>query len=163
MKNIVDLGAQTPSPDNELNENNIIDVGDDKMNEIRGQHTPSNTPPNTNNSVQWQIPDTIEKNDNSNGDNSNEITINTVPWGPNNNSGSINLKENGNTPTVVFQNDDGSIGKAKLQNKEDIINGVNRGASLLQKPDDEENNKGNDGDTEESEENETKKIVTIEP
>ena len=163
MKNIVDLGAQTPSPDNELNENNIIDVGDDKMNEIRGQHTPSNTPPNTNNSVQWQIPDTIEKNDNSSGDNSNEITINTVPWGPNNNSGSLNLKENGNTPTVVFQNDDGSIGKAKLQNKEDIINGVNSGASLLHKPDDEENNKGNDGDTEESEENETKKIVTIEP
>jgi len=138
------LGAETPPS---INTNN-------DLNQIA-----PHTPPSDNNSVQWQIPDTPEKNEE--GDNSNEITVNTVPWGPNN-SNSFNLQEN--KPTVVFQNDDGTIGKAKLQNKEDVINEINSGASLLHKPEEEEKKKGNDDDDENTEasSNETKKIINIE-
>ncbi len=173
MKSIIDLGAQTPSIDtnnnndtNDTNNNNDNDTNDNNNNTIHwdpnnelnefephtppiysphihtphSPHTPSNTPPH-------------------NTDNSNEITINTVPWGPNN-SNSLNLQEN--KPTVVFQNDDGSIGKAKLQKKEDVINELNSNANLLQKPEDEEKKKNNDDDTEASS-NDTKKIITTEP
>jgi DNA-directed RNA polymerase II subunit RPB2 len=144
MKNIMHLGAETPPSINTNNDLNQIEP---------------HTPPSDNNSVQWQIPDTPEKNEED--DNSNEITVNTVPWGPNN-SNSLNLQEN--KPTVVFQNDDGTIGKAKLQNKEDVINEINSGASLLHKPEEEEKKKGNDDDDDNTEasSNETKKIINIE-
>ena len=163
IKSINELGAQTPSIDtndinNTNNTNNTIhwDPNNDSnefephtppiysphIHTPHSPHTPSNTPPH-------------------NTDNSNEITINTVPWGPNN-SNSLNLQEN--KPTVVFQNDDGSIGKAKLQKKEDVINELNSGANLLQKneEEDEKKKKNNDDDTEASS-NDTKKIITTEP
>jgi len=187
IKSIIELGAQTPSIDtNDTNNtNNTIHwAPNNELNE-NGQHTPhtpSNTPPIDDSptgivdihtpqhtphtppiySAHIHTPHSPHTPSNTpphNTDNSNEITINTVPWGPNN-SNSLNLQEN--KPTVLFQNDDGSIGKAKLQKKEDVINELNSGANLLQKPEDEEKKKDNGDDTESSS-NDTKKIITTEP
>ena len=94
------------------------------------------------------------------GEVSNEMSVNTVPWAPN--SLDLNKQLNTNKPTVVFQNEDGSISKAEVQRESDVINEVNNGNQLLQKPEEEKKNddeKEKNDDKEEEKTGETKKII----
>ena len=128
--------------------------------------TPDNTPQDSVNSVPWEVPDTPEsvkmrlKEKEERGEVSNEMSVNTVPWAPN--SLDLNKQLNTNKPTVVFQNEDGSISKAEVQRESDVINEVNNGNQLLQKPEEEKKNddeKEKNDDKEEEKTGETKKII----
>jgi DNA-directed RNA polymerase II subunit RPB2 len=163
MRNIAYLDKQTPS--------NIPSINKEPKSPDNSPFqppSPDNTPPESVNSVVWQVPDTPEsvkmrlKEKEERGEVSNELSVNTVPWAPN----SLDLNNNNNNnnkPTVVFQNDDGSISKAEVQKESDVINEINNGSQLLQKPEEEkkkDNDKEKNNDDEGNNSAETKKIIT---
>jgi len=87
-------------------------------------------------------------------ENNNSISINTVPWAPN--SINVDVKEEEPKPVVVFKNEDGSLSKAVLESKENVLNSVKNSESILDVA--KEKSVENSEDEKKEEKKETKSI-----
>ena len=87
-------------------------------------------------------------------ENNNSISINTVPWAPN--SINVDIKEEEPKPVVVFKNQDGSLSKAVLESKENVLNSVKNNDSILDVA--EEKSSENNDEEKKEEKKETKSI-----
>ena len=87
-------------------------------------------------------------------ENNNSISINTVPWAPN--SINVDVKEEEPKPVVVFKNEDGSLSKAVLESKENVLNSVKNSESILDV--EKEKSVENSEDEKKEEKQETKSI-----